>query len=519
MMLKRRVLLGVAGVLPLVRAGRGEAVHRLTVLHLNDFHSRHLPVNGRAMTCAQGSDGCFGGSARLATAIREQRTAAEADGRAVLLLDAGDQFQGSLFYTAHQGMAELAVQHAVGTDAMAVGNHEFDNGPGALARYVRAALFPVLSANVDALDDPDLRGLLRPYALFERAGLRIGVVGLTTGAAQTSSSPGPLVRFGEPRGALAEATAAARAEGARFVVALSHLGLPADLGLDVPGVGLVVGGHTHTLLSNTEAGALGPHPTVAGNGCLVVQAGAYGRYLGRLDLDVAADGTVVGFGGGCRHVGAELAEDAEVAAVVARYAAPLQALRNKPVAVLGEPLEVTFCRVAQCRIGTLAAKALRSAAHGASVGLMNAGGLRAGLPAGAVSLGQVMDAMPFGNTLATLTLTGADLEALVEHGLTLVGRGGFPQWAGLRLGTAGTEVEGPDGQWRALDPGARYLVATNSFLRQGGDGYTILRDKAGSPYDGGPGIADLFADALAREGSVMLGGRSTDTAPFPAARR
>ena len=503
MLLARRSLLAAAGALPLTRAARGQVAHRLTVLHVNDFHSRHAPVNGRALTCAPGmdapgTDACFGGSPRLAAAIREQRAAAEADGRAVLLLDAGDQFQGSLFYTAHHGLAELAVQHAVGTDAMAVGNHEFDNGPETLARYVAAARFPVLSANIDASADPHLAGLLRPFAVFGRAGLRVGVVGLTTAETRTSSSPGPHVRFTDPRAALAESAAAARAQGARFVIALSHLGLPMDLALGVPGVGLVVGGHTHTLLSNTEAGALGPHPTQAPGGALVVQAGAYGRYLGRLDLDMADDGTVLAYGGACRHVGMSQAEDPEVAAIVARYAAPIEALRNEPVATLAAPLDIAACRVAPCRIGRIAAEALRTAAHGASVGLMNAGGLRVGLPAGPVSLGQVLDTMPFGNTLATLTLTGADLEAAVRHGRGLIGRGGFPQWAGLRAGPASTEIEDPAGQWRPLDPAARYLVATNNFLRQGGDGYLVLRDNAQDPYDGGPGVADLFADALAR---------------------
>ncbi len=127
MTLTRRSLLATLGTLPLTQLAWGQAAnqqaaHRLTVLHMNDFHSRHEAVDARAMSCGSDSDGCFGGSARLATAIKAQRAAADADGRAVLLLDAGDQFQGSLFYTAHHGMAELAVMHALGTDAMAVGN-------------------------------------------------------------------------------------------------------------------------------------------------------------------------------------------------------------------------------------------------------------------------------------------------------------------------------------------------------------------------------------------------------------
>ena len=107
MTLSRRFLLGALGTLPLTRIAVGQAAHRITILHMNDFHARHEPVDARALACGAGREGCFGGAARLASAIGAQRAAAEADGRAVLLEDAGDQFQGSLFYTAWKGEVEL----------------------------------------------------------------------------------------------------------------------------------------------------------------------------------------------------------------------------------------------------------------------------------------------------------------------------------------------------------------------------------------------------------------------------
>ena len=507
---RRRLLassLAAAGTLPLTRLAHGQAAHRLTILHMNDFHSRHEAVDGRALTCGADRADCFGGSARLAAAIRAQRAAAAADGRAVLLLDAGDQFQGSLFFTAHRGMAELAVMHEVGTDAMAAGNHEFDLGPGVLGDFADAARFPVLSANVDASAEPLLAGRLRPYAILERAGLRIGVVGLTTQQAEISSSPGPRVRFNDPAPALAAAAAAARAEGATLVLLLSHLGVLADGTMAAPGIAAVIGGHTHTLLSNVEPGALGPHPVQAGSGALVVQAGAYGRYLGRLDLDVAADGGVLAYGGECRHVGLDLPEDPAVAAIVAHYAGTLREVRGRLVATLPEALDVNGCRIGPCRLGGMVAEALLGAAHGADLAVMNVGGLRTGLRAGVVTLGDVLDALPFGNSLATLTLTGADVRAALEQGLQ-PGRGAFPQLAGARMEwdavrpmgnrITSLEVRGADGGWAPMEPGRRYLVATNNFLRGGGDGYTVMRDRAMDPYDAGPGVAEIVAGALGR---------------------
>ena len=511
MILTRRRLLAssllAAGTLPLTRIAHGQPAHRLTVLHMNDFHSRHEAVDGRALTCSAERPDCFGGSARLAAAIRAQRAAAESDGRTVLLLDAGDQFQGSLFFTAHRGTAELAVMHEMGTDAMAAGNHEFDMGPGVLGAFADAARFPVLSANVDASAEPALAGRLRPYAILERAGLRIGLIGLTTQQAEVSSSPGPRVRFNDPGPALAAAAAGARAEGAALLLLLSHLGVFADGTMDAPGIAAIIGGHTHTLLSNAEAGALGPYPVHAGSGALVVQAGAYGRYLGRLDLDVGTDGAVLAYGGECRHIGLDLPEDPAVAAVVAHYAATLNEVRRRPVATLPEALDVNGCRVGPCRFGGLVAEALLSAAHGADLAVMNAGGIRTGLRSGMVTLGDVLDALPFGNTLATLTLTGADVRAALEQGLQ-PGRGAFPQVAGARMALdvsrpagdriTSLELRGPDGGWVSMEPGQRYLVATNNFLRSGGDGYTVMRDRAVDPYDAGPGVAEIVAAALGR---------------------
>ncbi len=506
-MLARRTLLGFLGTLPLTRLAQGQVAHRLTIIHLNDFHSKHDPVDGRTLACSAGAD-CFGSSPRLATAIAGQRQAAEADGRTVLQLDAGDQFQGSAYYTALHGVVELAVMHAVGTEAMAVGNHEFDNGPDTLTRFARAARFPVLSANVTA--PGELGQLLKPYALFDRAGLRVAVVGLTTEETRITSSPGPGVVFSPPGPALQVAVASARAAGAAAVITLSHCGLPEDrtLAASVPGVTAIIGGHTHTLLSNVEPGAAGPHPTVV-NGVPIVQAGAYGRYLGRLDLDLDEDGRVLAYGGECRHVDLSLPADPVVAAIVASYAASLAAETKRVVGSATAAYDVAGCRVGECALGDLVADAMLAKDPQAAVAIANAGGIRTGLPVGTITRGDITSMLPFGNTLATLKIKGADLRDAVLHGLSLMGRGGFPQVAGMRvvgspLGAAIT-VRQPDGSFAPLDPERVYGMVTNNFTRGGGDGYAMLRDHAIDPYDTGPPLDALVAERIAASSPMTLG--------------
>jgi 5'-nucleotidase len=355
--------------------------------------------------------------------------------------------------------------------------------------------------------------LLQPGILLEKAGLRIGLVGLTTQQTAITSSPGPNVRFTDPASALAAQAAVLRNGGARLVVALSHLGVDIDQRLagNVGGVDVFVGGHTHTLLSDSEAGATGPahavHEGAAGR-AVVVQAACYGRYFGRLDLDVAEDGAVLAYGGDTRHVGLEWPEHPKIAAIVASYAVQLDSVRSRVIGHAPQAVEIATCRIAECAFGSFVAEAMLAATHGAEVALMNGGGLRTGLPSGNVTMGDVLSALPFGNTLATVQLTGADLRTALENGLARAGAGGFPQMAGMRVRWNPladpasrlrlVQVRQADGGLHDMERDRLYTVVTNNFMRTGGDGYTVMRDQGLNAYDTGPGLDQVVADAIIR---------------------
>ncbi len=512
----RRLFLGALATLPMTplasRPAHASVAHRLTILHMNDFHSRHEAVDGRSLTCKPGArPDCFGGAARLASALFAERAAAEAAGRTVLLLDAGDQFQGSLFYTAWHGKVEMDVMRVLGTEAMTVGNHEFDNGPAVLAEFVRSAPFPVLSANIDADGEPALAGLLKPSMRLTKAGLEIGIIGVTTLQTATTSSPGPNIQFGEPDEALRREAATLRAQGAKLVIALSHLGAGEDQHLAgrIEGVDVFVGGHSHTLLSDSEPGAVGPaHQAFTGPAgtAVVVQAACYGRYFGRLDLDIDEGGAVLAYGGDTRHIGLDLPEHPQVAAIVASYASQLDAVRRRVVGHAAKATDIDTCKLAECALGSFIADAMLGATHGADLALINGGGMRTGLPAGDLTLGDVLSVLPFGNTLATLKLSGVDLRQALANGVSRAGQGGFPQVAGLRFTWTPlalpqdrlrqVEIREPDGSFAPLDPTRIYAVVTNNFMRTGGDGYVVMRDNAIDPYDTGPGVDQVVADAI-----------------------
>ena len=500
----------------------------LTILHSNDVHSRLQPVNRFDSTCTgkeQAEGQCLGGMARLAHKAREIVAEVEAASGNVVLLDAGDQFQGSLFYTLHKGAAELAVMNLVPYDAMVAGNHEFDGGPAQLAAFVRGARFPVLGTNIDATGDADLRGLLRDVVVLERGGRRIGVIGLSTEDTPSISSPGPGLRFLRAEDAARAAVDRLRREGVDIVVALSHLGLARDraLAAAVDGIDVIVGGHSHSLLSNSAPNAEGPYPVVvrspAGQDVLVVQAYAYARFLGRLDVTFDAAGVPVSWSGDTIPLLRETPEDTRVAAEVARLAVPLEALRARVIGAVAVDLPHAECRRAECLVGNVVADAvLEQVRHlGVTAAIQNGGGLRASIPRGDVTMGQVLTVLPFQNTIATMGIRGRDLLEALENGVGAAesGSGRFPQVAGMRFtwdpaAPAGrrivaVEMRGADGNHAPLDPEAVYKVATNQFLRRGGDGYVAFRDRAIEPYDFGPGLEEALAAYIEARSPVQAG--------------
>lgn len=512
MTLSRRFLLGAALATPLLRPARAQPAHRVRLVHVNDFHSRHEPVARATGAACRPDAACLGGSARLAGAIAAAKAEAAAAGRGVVAVDAGDQFMGSLFYTQHRGAAELAIMKAWGCEAMTLGNHEFDNGPANLATFLAGANFPVLAANIDTRAEPALDGRLRPWWEARRGGARVAFVGLTTPETPLLSSPGRNLRFTDPAEAATRAIAEIRAAGPATVVLLSHLGYGADrrLAAEVAGVDAIIGGHSHTLLS-AEADADGPFPALVDGrdrAVRIVQTGAYGRFLGLLDLDLAADGRAAAVGGGCVPVGAAFAEDARVAAMVAEFARPLEQTRRRLVGTLPAALGNAECRRGECALGNLVAEAMLARAPGAEIAITNGGGLRAGLPGGQVTLGDVLTTLPFGNTVAIMGLRGADVLAALENGVAQgAGTAGrFPQVAGLRFawdptappGARVRAVEVAQGErFAPLDPGRVYRVATNDFMRRGGDGYAVFRDRALDPYDAGVPMDEALAEAIA----------------------
>ena len=512
----RLISLALSGILSATAA---QADYTLNILHTNDFHARFEPISKYNSTCAPEDNEageCFGGSARLATAIEQAR----ADVPNPVLFDGGDQFQGTLFYNYYKGKLAAEMMNRLGYDAMTVGNHEFDDGPEVLRGFMDAVEFPVLMSNADVSREPLLKDVIQKSTVIERGGEKIGLIGLTPQDTDELASPGPNVIFTAPADAVQHEVDRLTEQGVNKIIVLSHSGYGVDqrVAETTTGVDVIVGGHSNTYLANDDPDAAGPYPTMVGN-TAIVQAYAYGKFLGRLDVVFNDAGEVTSATGNPLIMDAAVAEDSEVVSRIQEAAKPLDEIRNKVVAEASEALngDRDACRAGECAMGNAVAEAMlaRVADQGVEIALMNGGGVRASIDAGPVTMGEVLTVLPFQNTLSTFRIDGATLKEALENGVSQFGEGAgrFPQVAGLTFvfdpsAEVGSRITEITVGGEPLDPERDYLAVSNDYLRNGGDGYSMLRDAADA-YDFGPDVADVLAEYLAQNSPVspMTDGR------------
>ncbi|WOX51416.1 bifunctional metallophosphatase/5'-nucleotidase [Aeromonas sp. CD] len=547
----------------------------LTLAHMNDTHSQFDPVNAELKGPIFGKQGetdtlytRFGGYPRLLTMAKSFQADALAKNQPILLLHGGDAWQGSGYFKLNEGMANAELLSQFGLDAMALGNHEFDLDNQKLARFIQGVNFPVLAANLDTRDDPDLRHAanLKPFVIYAFDGNQkspvsdlnnlpqgkqlVAVMGLVLeDMANISPNVGKL-RFGNEITSAQATVDLLRQHGINQIVALTHIGNQRDLALaaKVNGIDAIVGGHSHSLLGdfrnigwgNTgEYAQLVTNPDGVGMTC-VVQAGSYAQAIGLAQVSFDAQGRVIACKGqnqllASRDFFADPARKQALDEASSKQAAKFIDAQPNLVTVDEDPrlrgiidshykpaLEQAFGPV----IATLPA-ALQNArrpgdngsdSHGSDVAplvaegqyywantpavqaltggpvhfaLLAVGGVRADLPAGELREGDAaLTLLPFKNQLSVLTLTGADVRALLTETITATlpasaHAGKFPYGGHLRYtftettpGKRGAltqlQWQDADGQWQDLVDATRYRVVMNAYSANGNDGWQAL---------------------------------------------
>ncbi len=446
------------------------------LLHTNDFHGHLTGWRGWEGDLAGKQ---VGGLDRLASAIKAVRA-----GRRdrCLLLDAGDLLGDTMIADLTTGAAPLALLNHLGYNAMAIGNHEPDFGSAVLRQRIKEAKFPVVAANLVARKGAKLA--TKPYVVRKVDGVGVGILGLaypktpwTTAAKNVAD-----LEFQEPAAAVRRTLPALRKDGAEVVVLLSHLGLGGDqhLARAVEGIDVIVGGHSHNRMP--RAGRVGR--------TLIVQAGAHGSDLGRLDLTVAR-GKITGHKRTLVPLDhARIPSDPATAKLIEKLLAPHRKALDEVVGraagwlVRAQTLagQEARKRDQESPADSLFADVLRAVTR-SDVAFLPGVGYGVAIPPGPITAAQLRQLVPHEGKVVTMRLSGTRilevLEQAVENAYTddpAVKVGGMVQLSGLRFrydpskakGHRVLHVERTEGRWA---PGTDYTVATNSLLAQGGHNY------------------------------------------------
>jgi 5'-nucleotidase len=504
----------------------------LSIVGTNDLHGGIVPAAGR------------GGLALLGGYLANLRAARARDGGAVLLLDGGDMFQGTLESNLAEGAPVVAAYNVLGYTAAAVGNHEFDFGPvgpsatprnqsddpnGALKARASEARFPFLAANLidRATGAPVQWPNVRPSVLVEAAGVQVGILGVLTrgGLTATLSSNVTHLMLAPITDTIRTHAAALRSQGADVVIVTAHAGgrctefsRPEDLSsCDLNGemfavmralpagtVDAVVAGHTHAAIAHQV------------QGIPITEAYSNGRAFGRIDLTIDRGSKKVV---GRRsfppidlvpgdYEGAAVRPDAAVERVLAPALEAVRSVKSRPIGVVLEtPIRRVVPPSAEARagppvspLGLLFSDAMLAAVPGADVSLNNSGGgLRADLPAGPLTYNGVYEVMPFDNVIVGIRLTGQQLRQVFRN---YIPRGRLLGFSGVRVradcsgATPAVELTRPSGA-PVRDDESLLVVVTN-FVATGGDGIlTPVMPQGGFPVDPAAPLArDMFASYL-----------------------
>ncbi len=456
-----RLLLALALVCPSGLAAAASAqTASLTILHTNDTHGHLMPFSypeaARREIKGLPADGDIGGVARRATLVERIRREVGARGGTTWLVDVGDFSDGTPFSLAYKGEADVAGMNAVGYDLATLGNHEF-NYPAAHTRHlISLARFQLLCANVT---DRTTGKPLLPASVVRRAGpVRVGFFGLITRDA--ASYPGGREAF-DVAGEIetARRVVADLRRQSDIVVLLSHAGEAMDerLATEVPGIDVIVGGHSHSRLPSGRFIWRSEDLHVSDiNGTIIVQAHQWGGELGRLDLLLARDrkGTwhVQRYRSRLVPVTPDLADHPAVAEVVKKYWDPIAKVYGE---VVGRAAGEFTSRGDDAAEYHLMADAVR-AEFQAEIALENTGGIRAPLLRGPITRGDLVTLDPFDNTVIRFEATGRQIrEILVRY---------TPWVSGIRYRVQGRQLVEATIGGAPIDNDRVYKGVTNSYF-------------------------------------------------------
>ena len=493
--------------------------HNLVILHTNDHHGHpvafyNYPAPGQ------------GGLPAQATLVKSIKS----ENENVLVLSAGDVNTGRPESNFFKAEPDIIGMNYIGYDALAMGNHEFDPSSEDMQGQIELSEFPWLCANV-VKEDGSYIDNVEPFMIKDYGSFKVAVLGLMDSRTVKTGNPENIKGYTfKDEVEVAKELVPELKKQADIVIALVHMGLYDDPGLgskriaaQVPGLALVVDGHTHTkvkepvMIKNTESGK-----EVA-----IVQAKEWGLYVGKVSLkflngevtgldfnlvpvnvkkrEKLEDGTSV-----YKFVDKEIPEDKKLADLLKPYVDKVDTVLSETIGSAKAPFLNADTRKKETAIGNIVADSMlwycNSQNLDADFAFQNGGGVRTDIPEGEIKKQTIYEVLPFDNSVALVTLKGSDVVKLFSRTPETVTHGAMPQVSkgvSFVIDTAAGSVSDLKINGSSVDPAKEYRIATNSYLAAGGDGYSVFKDRV-EFYDTSLMQRDAFIEYI-----ISVGGEIT----------
>jgi len=466
---------------PVTSPGYAATEQTLTLLFTNDTHNRLEPFEH------------LGLKKKVGGVIRRSRffESVKKSNPQTLILDAGDVFQGTPFYNFYLGEPDIRAMNIMGYDAMTMGNHDLDNGMLNLRKQVQYSHFPLLCANVTEKSSGLL--IFRPFQIFERQGLKIAVLGFLSEhawqAVAQQRKEGYVFHDPVP---IAKRLVAELRPKVDLIVSLHHMGIWYDepFAQAVPGIDVILGGHSHTEMEQAKLIANGSENGLGGT--LVMHAGQMGAWVGRLDLTLDHRKHILHYSSE-RVLMDETWDHQPLPEMLESYAQRLRADMQKVIGESKSDFSVEGKYDGPFPLGSLLADILRDSLK-TEVGIMNTGGVRNGLNKGPIQVGEIFEILPFDNTSTAFEIQGDALRKVVEISVSRLGVSKNLQFSGLVYTLKDKKLSEILINGKPLDPKRWYKVAAPDYVFEGNEAIPFERPRNAVPS--GRTLRDMMLEYL-----------------------
>uniref|UniRef100_A0A0A1XM32 apyrase n=1 Tax=Zeugodacus cucurbitae TaxID=28588 RepID=A0A0A1XM32_ZEUCU len=516
----------------------------LSIIHINDFHARFEPTDTSGGTCDAGEE-CIGGYAR--TVYMVKRLLHEQKDQNAVYFNAGDSFQGTLWYNIGRWNVTSQFLNMLPADAMTLGNHEFDHGIEGVVPFLETINSPMLVANMDARDEPDMQGKYKNSIIIERSNRKIGVIGIILETTYDLANTGNLI-FTNESAVIREEAKKLKAQGANIIIAITHCGYDVDkLIAQHAGdeVDVIVGAHSHTFLYTGDNlpgpdKPRGPYPTEVvhenGHRVLIVQAAAYAKYVGNITVFFDDDGNVVDYSGAPIYMGSDVPEDEEVLKLRQVWATNITTEGNVVIGTSRVTLYNNNCAYSECNVGNFYTDAILHAFlrldpystekwANAAIALTTSAEMSAVISRGSITYKDAFALCSYEGDLMTFDLTGKYLLEALEYSVSAIDLENnvnetyrFLHSSGIRVtydlrAAKGNRVVKAEARctdcaiplYEPLSPARDYRIVATKYVATGGYGYSMFTNYGTSPKTLPVNELTALIDYLKVESPVIMG--------------